>query len=107
MSIQPAFLGWYDREEAPAQGSTADSLATSRTGAEAADRVRSRNLDVLLNLWREPKTMHDVAALSGLPLSSVCSLKAALVGDLVWHSKETKAWPDGRTTQRSRWIRKS
>ena len=75
---QAAFGGWYDKSDAPAQGLTDETLAASQSGAQAADRVRSKNLEVLRGLWSVPRTMQNVSEITGMPINSVCSLKDAL-----------------------------
>lgn len=100
---QPAFQSFYQPEEAFVNGTTPESRESSKTGAVAAERVRSRNLEVIRSLWKEPRTLNEVAALTGMPLASICSLKAAIVEDLVWVDYQEHVLPDGRTTKRSRW----
>lgn len=91
----------------PYQGKTAISREASYSGAVHASETRSANIWTLRQLWRRPLTINDVAALAKLPVSSVCSLKAALEDELEAVDKEMIVWTavDGkqRTTFRTRW----
>jgi hypothetical protein len=88
----------------PVNGSTSMSRHSSYTGAVHAAETRSANIMALRQLWREPRTMNEIAAIAGLPLSSVCSLKAAIAEELEAVDLETIEWGDGRkATKRTRW----
>jgi hypothetical protein len=77
---------------------------SSWTGAVAAQETRSANISALRQLWLEPRTINDLAAITGLPVSSVCSLKAALKDELELVDYESVAWgPGRRSTKRARW----
>ena len=89
----------------PFQGKTISSRHASWTGAEHAKETRSRNLIVLQHLWIDPMTMQEVAELSGLPLSSVCSLKACL--DLEAVGFQSVEWPGRKPTKRTTWRLKA
>ena len=89
---------------APFQGSSPASTHASWTGAVSAQRAWSANLTMLRQLWREPRTLNEIAAISGLPITSVCSLKASLADELEIVDYETIVWGDGRrNTKRCRW----
>lgn len=87
---------------APFQGKSPQTTHASWTGAVHATEARSANLTMLRQLWRDPLTLNQVATISGLPLSSVCSLKAALEDELEFVDHEIVQW-QGRSTKRSRW----
>lgn len=91
----------------PHQGKTPLTRETSYSGAVHAAETRSVNIWKLRQLWREALTINDVAALAHLPVSSVCSLKAAMQEELEEIDKEMIIWQrlDGRkrTTFRARW----
>lgn len=92
---------------APYRGSTPQSRSTSASGAVTALTGRSQKIEQLRALWAVPRSMQDVEALSGLPLASVCSLKACLGDELVECGEQQIRWPDGRTTRRTLWKLKS
>lgn len=88
----------------PFQGATTQSKHASWTGALAAQERRSANLETLRALWRQPRTINAVAALSGLPVASICSLKKCLGDELEVVDLECVSWgPDRRMTRRTRW----
>lgn len=88
----------------PIAGATSEARHASYTGAVHACETRSANLVALRQLWKEPRTINDIAAITGLPVSSVCSLKAALARELEFVDYERVEWGDGRkATKRSRW----
>lgn len=88
----------------PFQGKTPQSAHASYTGALAAQETRSANLATLRDLWRQPRTINAVAALSGLPVASVCSLKACMGDALEVAGLESVSWgPERRMTKRTRW----
>ena len=89
---------------APFRGRSVMSRHTSYTGALHATEARSANILTLRQLWTVPRTMNEIAAISGLPLSSVCSLKSAIEDDLEEIDMEVIEWGDGRRpTKRTRW----
>lgn len=88
----------------PFQGATVQSRHASYTGALTAQDRRSENIATLRALWRQPRTIQQVAALSGLPVASVCSLKACLRDQLEVVGLEAVSWgPDRRATKRTLW----
>ena len=90
----------------PVNGTTRLSRHASYTGAVSASETRSANIVALRQLWREPRTINEIAAITGLPVSSVCSLKAAL--DLEAVGLEPVEWGDGRcATKRTLWRLRS
>ena len=91
----------------PINGRTVKARHASYTGAVHALKSRSANLVALRQLWREPRTLNEISVLSGLPVSSVCSLKAALEAELEVVDFETVEWSHGRTTKRCRWRLKA
>ena len=96
------------RELPPINGTTPKSRHASYTGAVHALHARSANLVALRQLWREPRTLNEISVLSGLPVSSVCSLKAALDAELEIVDFETVEWGEGRRpTKRCRWRLKT
>jgi hypothetical protein len=92
----------------PISGKTPASRAASRTGALHAAETRSPNIWTLRQVWREPLTINEVAAITGLAVGSVCSLKALLDPELEEVDHERIVWGDGRRdTWRTRWRIKS
>jgi len=88
----------------PINGRTVKARHASYTGAVHALKSRSANLVALRQLWREPRTLNEISVLSGLPVSSVCSLKKALEDELEVVDFETIEWGSGRrATKRCRW----
>jgi len=85
----------------PFQGLTRASTHSSWTGALSASEHRSANLDAMRRLWTEPRTINEMATLMGLPVSSICSLKAVL--PLEPCGFETVTWPNSRSTKRTKW----
>lgn len=85
----------------PYQGRTVQSRHASYAGAQAAQATRSANLALLAQLWGTPTTLQQMAAQTGLPLASICSLKACL--DLEPCGHETVMHAGGRTTKRTLW----
>lgn len=86
----------------PINGLTAQSRHASYTGAVKALKTRSRNLERLRALWVDAWTINEIAAITCLPISSVCSLKAAL--DLEPVGFQVQTWGDGhRPTKRTVW----
>lgn len=104
---QPAFdfLGYQDRDTLPPiNGNTPLTRASSYSGAIHAAETRSANITALRQLWREPRTMNEIAVITGLPLSSVCSLKDAIKDELMEVDHELVEWGNGRKpTTRTRW----
>lgn len=90
----------------PINGTTSQSRHASYTGAVHALETRSANVQALRQLWRDPHTIQDVAAITGLPISSVCSLKSCL--DLIPAGFEVQDWgPSRRSTKRTLWKLRS
>lgn len=103
MKAQPAFDFHWEPPSAPFQGSCATAIQASKSGAVYATKARSAKIQALLQLWKEPRTMNEIQAITQWPLSSVCSLKDCIADQLVAVDQETVTWDDGRTTQRTRW----
>src|SRR5579862_7035706 len=92
----------------PIAGRSPAARHASYTGAVHAQETRSANLTALRQLWREPRTINEMAAITGLPVSSVCSLKSALEDELEVVDFELVEWGDGRRpTKRTRWQLKT
>lgn len=91
--------------DAPAfyRGSTARTRRTSASGAVAALAQRTQKIDTLRRLWTQPRTLQEMAAISGFALASVCSLKKCLERELVEVDTVQKLWADGRVTRRTQW----
>lgn len=88
----------------PIAGATVQARHASYTGAVHAAEARSANIVALRQLWREPRTINEIATITRLPVSSVCSLKSAIAGELEFVDYELVEWGDGRRpTKRSRW----
>lgn len=85
------------------RGSTARTRRTSASGAVAALAHRTQKIDALRRLWTQPRTLQEMAAISGFALGSVCSLKKCLEAELVAVGEVEKLWADGRVTRRTRW----
>ncbi len=85
------------------RGSTARTRRTSASGAVAALAHRKQKIDTLRRLWTHPRTLQEMAAISGFALGSVCSLKKCLERELVAVDTVQKLWADGRVTSRTRW----
>src|SRR5262249_739988 len=92
----------------PINGRTPQSRHSSWTGAVHAAEARSANMTALRQLWREPRTMNEVSAITGLPMSSVCSLKSAIEDELEVVDMIPIEWgPGRRATKRCRWRLKA
>lgn len=91
----------------PIQGLTPRTVASSASGSVKARESRALKVDRIRRLWRVPRTMNEIQALSGYPLSSVCSLKACLEHELKEVDQVEHRWPDGTTTFRTRWQLKA
>lgn len=91
--------------EAPAhyRGSTARTRRTSASGAVAALSDRQRKIDTLRRLWKQPRTLQEMAQVSGFPIASVCSLKKCLAAELVEVGEVERLWESGRATKRTLW----
>ena len=85
------------------RGSTARTRRTSASGAVAALTDRKQKIDTLRRLWTQPRTLQEMAQITGFALGSVCSLKKCLASELVEVGEEEKLWADGRITRRTRW----
>jgi hypothetical protein len=96
-------LPLFDEPQVPYQGTTATTQAASASGARYALEGRGAKLARLRALYSEPRSMQTIARLTGWPISSVCSLTAALKKDLREAGSEIQTWPDGRTTTRTQW----
>ena len=99
---QPGLFDASSRRGKPPQ-----SRHASWTGAVSERDVRATHLETVRRLWAEPHTMHEIAALTGYPLASICAHKAALVDELEFVDFQTVEWGPGRKpTHRTRWRRK-
>lgn len=88
----------------PVQGSGPLSRHASWTGALKAQETRSANIVALRQLWRQPLTINEAAAILRLPVSSICSLKSAIESELEEVDHEIVTWGRGRkATKRTRW----
>ena len=89
----------------PINGRTIAARHASFTGAVHACHARGEKLVALRQLLTHhgPLTINEVAAITGWPLSSVCSLKSALP-DVVPDGFEVVEWRAGKATKRTRWI---
>ncbi len=87
----------------PVSGLTPETRAASETGAEKAAQQRTAKIERLREAWRTPRTMLEVAEATGLPLSSVCSLKHAIRRELAFEGYRFIVWADGTTTKRTMW----
>ena len=85
------------------RGSTARTRATSASGAVAALTDRTRKIDAVRRAWAKPRTIQDVAAITGFAIGSVCSLKKCIEAELVEVGDVEKLWADGRVTRRTQW----
>lgn len=85
------------------RGSTARTRATSASGAIRALEDRATKVATVRRLWAQPHTIQEIASISGFPISSICSLKKCLDGELVEVDAVEKLWADGRITKRTRW----
>lgn len=90
---------------APFQGSTRSSKHASWTGSVHATKARGEKVVALRQLLRNhgPMTLNEAAVITGWPLSSICSLKAAITDELEPDGFDVQDWGDGRTTKRTRW----
>jgi len=90
--------------DVPINGKTPMARHASYTGAVHACETRSANLVAMRQLWREPRTLNEIATIMGLPVSSVCSLKSAIEDELETVDFEEVNWgPGRRPTKRTRW----
>ena len=85
------------------RGSAPLAVAASYSGAVAALVGRGAKLAHVRSWWTVARTMQDVAALTGYPLASVCSLKKCLGADLQAAGWVYHTLPDGRQTRRVLW----
>lgn len=89
----------------PVSGTTPQARHSSYTGAVHALEARGEKVEALrqLLLHHGPLTLNDCADRLRWPLSSVCSLKAALGDQVVPDGSELVAWGEGKSTRRTRW----
>lgn len=80
------------------RGATARTKATSASGAVAALTDRKKKIDAVRRAWAKPRTIQDVAAITGFAIGSVCSLKKCIERELVEVGEVEKLWADGRVT---------
>lgn len=85
------------------RGSTARSKATSASGAVAALTDRRRKIDAVRRVWVQPRTIQEVASITGFAVASICSIKKCIDGELVEVGEVEKFWADGRVTRRTQW----
>jgi len=101
---QPSLFDRPVSISAPFHGLSDQSRSASKSGALYAAENRSENIAQLRTLWRQPHTMHEIAALAHLPLSSVCSLKAEIEDELTAVGFQRIEWEGGRrSTRRTCW----
>jgi|SRR6185503_2561098 len=101
---QPSLFDRPVSISAPFHGRSQASRDASKSGARHAEETRSANIALMRKVWVEPHTMHEIHELTGLPLSSVCSLKSAIEDELEVVDHVTIEWGEGRrATQRTRW----
>lgn len=96
-----------DQPRPPIAGRSVATRAASRSGAVYATTGRGTKIARLRALLASPRTLQELAALTGWPISSICSLHAALKPGLIEVGTVAHVWPDGRTTQRTRWQRRT
>ena len=96
-------LPLFQEPEIPYQGSTPISRSASRSGAEHVRPKYAQKIARLRELWTVPMTMQDMAAQTGWPLASICSLKACLGSELEAVDTIDQDWGQGRITRRTRW----
>ena len=87
------------------RGTTARTKRTSESGALAAQVDRRRKIDRVRSAWTQPRTLNEIAQITGFGLSSICSIKKCLDGELVEVGEVEKLWADGRVTRRTQWQR--
>ena len=85
------------------RGSTTRTRRTSASGAVAALTDRKWKIDTLRRLWKQPRTIQEMAQVSGFPIASVCSLKKCLAAELVEVGEVERLWESGRATKRTIW----
>jgi len=85
------------------RGTTARTKRTSESGALAAQVDRRRKIDRVRAVWTQPRTLNEIAQITGFGLSSICSIKKCLDGELVEVGEVEKFWADGRVTKRTQW----
>jgi hypothetical protein len=93
----------------PYQGHSATTRAASASGARRALDGRATKLARLRSLYAVPRTMQDMSAITGWPISSVCSLTARLkaLGEIEEAGTATGMFTGGRATTRTQWRRRS
>lgn len=91
-------------EPVPYQGRSQETRAASFSGAVVASQRRGQKLHRLLDVIREqgPLTLNEMAEFTGWPLSSICSLQAALKPQLETAGYEV-VHVGTRATKRTRW----
>lgn len=85
------------------RGSTARTKATSASGAVLALKDRQTKVARVRALWTQPRTIQELAQITGYAIGSICSLKKCLAAELVEVDDVEKLWPDGRVSRRTRW----
>lgn len=100
----PLFDG-LDTPVTPHRGNTPQARANSLSGAVYAAVGRKGKAKHLLALYAVPRSMQDIAEISGWPISSVCSLTQNLRdGKAIEEAgQQVKVWPNGSTTTRTTW----
>ena len=100
-----AFSQLWPVPRAPYSGSTATTLEASKTGSDRVTPTHTKKAAQLLELFRTrgPLTLNACSEMLGWPLSSICSLKAAIASELVEVDTVQKTWNSGRATTRTRW----
>lgn len=101
---QPLF---DDAPPVPYQGKTAESRASSFSGAVHAATTFTKKTDRYVRILRRrgPTTDQDAADLLHCAIGSVNSIRGSLPKGLIRSfGKTTKVWPDGkRPTTRTQW----
>lgn len=95
----------YTQDGLPFSGETKVAAHSSHTGAVHATKARGEKVEALRQLLRNhgPLTFNEIAAITGWPISSVCSLKSAIKHEVQEDGFDEQRWGDGTTTRRTRW----
>ena len=89
----------------PFRGKTPATRHASWTGARQAVHTWAQKQSAYLQLLGAGGALTDneAAALLRWPLSSVCSVRNAVIAEVTTDGFETVTWDGGRTTKRTRW----
>jgi len=99
--LRPLSLFEADQPAAPFHGRTERTRTASQSGARAALSDRAQKVDIVRRAWRKPYTMQEVSSFTGIPLTSICSIKACLDPELSEVGSQEKLWQSGRVTLRT------